>query len=152
MFATKAPGHKEAQSYLYMKQAYLSIGYQNRKHLQNEIDAIQKVLAGFQTKLFVFVDEHHFSAEEEKQMMAQAFADIHSSSFLIAEASEKAIGVGIEIGYAAALNKPIIYLRNIGSPHSTTAAGSASYSIIYTNSADLTQKLTSLLLLRSSNF
>ena len=124
-----------------MKKAYLSISYQNRKNLSAEIDAIKKKLAADQIELFVFVDNYHFAPTKEKQMMHQAFTDIASADLLIAEVSEKAIGVGIEIGYAAALRKPIIYLRNNQSEHSTTASGSAGYSIIYQNPEDLAQKM-----------
>ena len=38
--------------------------------------------------------------------------DIDNSDILIAEVSEKAIGVGIEVGYAKAKGKPIIYIKN----------------------------------------
>ena len=124
-----------------MKKAYLSISYQNRKKLCAEIEAIRAVLAANQIELFVFVDNYCFATTEEKQMMQQAFTDIASADLLIAEVSEKAIGVGIEIGYAAALHKPIIYLRNMQSTHSTTASGSADHSIIYQNPEDLAQKL-----------
>jgi 2'-deoxynucleoside 5'-phosphate N-hydrolase len=41
-------------------------------------------------------------------MMAQAFLDIGQSDFLIAETSDKGIGIGIEVGYARAKQKPII--------------------------------------------
>lgn len=78
-------------------------------------------------------------------MMQQAFADINSSDLLIAEVSEKAIGVGIEIGYAVAAKKPVIYLRNELTEHSTTAAGAASRLIIYQSPLDLEQKLTLVL-------
>jgi nucleoside 2-deoxyribosyltransferase len=128
-----------------MKQAYLSIGYQNRQQLQQEVDTIKQVLADFQTGIFVFVDEYRFEVHEEKQMMQQAFREIDAADLLIAEVSEKGIGVGIEIGYAAAKGKPVIYLRNASSEHSTTAAGSASHVIIYKNTADLVEKLTAIL-------
>ena len=124
-----------------MKKAYLSISYQNRKNLGAEIEAMRAVLVTNQMELFVFVDNYHFAPTKEKQMMHQAFTDIASADLLIAEVSEKAIGVGIEIGYAAALRKPIIYLRNNQSEHSTTASGSAGYSIIYQNAEDLAQKM-----------
>jgi nucleoside 2-deoxyribosyltransferase len=86
-----------------------------------------------------------FEVHEEKQMMQQAFREIDAADLLIAEVSEKGIGVGIEIGYAAAKGKPVIYLRNASSEHSTTAAGSASHVIIYKNTADLVEKLTAIL-------
>ncbi len=128
-----------------MKKAYLSISFQNRKNLQPEITAIQNSLVAYNIQLFIFVDNYHFTKEQEKEMMQQAFADINSSEFLIAEVSEKAIGVGIEIGYAVAAKKPVIYLRNEMAEHSTTASGAASQMIIYRNMSDLEQKLTLVL-------
>lgn len=135
----------EQSSFPTMKKAYLAISYQNRKQLHEETEMIRKVLATFQTTLFVFVDEYHFSAQEEKQMMHQAFHEINTADLLIAEVSEKAIGVGIEIGYAAAMKKPVIYLRKADAEHSTTAAGSAGHIIIYSDLSDLAEKLTKAL-------
>ena len=124
-----------------MKKAYLAISYQNRKSLSAEISSIKNVLSHFQISLFVFVDHYHFTIEEEKPMMKHAFTEISSSDLLIAEVSDKAIGVGIEIGYAAAQNKTILYLRNTITEHSTTASGTAGYSIIYQNPEDLSKQL-----------
>jgi nucleoside 2-deoxyribosyltransferase len=129
-----------------MKKAYLSISFQNRKHFQKEIIAIEEVLSECGFKLFVFVDVFHFSADQEKEMMQQAWKEIDESDLLIAEVSEKAIGVGIEIGYAIARNKTVIYLRREDAEHSTTASGSAKYSIIYRHLDDLSVKLRNQLL------
>ena len=128
-----------------MKKAYLSISFQKRKALQNEVVAIQQALSVFNIDLFVFIDQYLFTKDQEKQMMQQAFADINSSDLLIAEVSEKAIGVGIEIGYAAAAQKPVIYLRNTQAEHSTTAAGAANRVIIYENPEDLRKQLLAVL-------
>lgn len=120
-----------------MKKAYLSIGYQSRQKLGAEITAIRELLSAHQIELFVFVDQYQFAPEEEQSMMQQAFRDISGSDLLLAEVSEKAIGVGIEIGYAAALGKPIIYLRHALAEHSTTAAGTAGYSLIYAHTSEI---------------
>lgn len=128
-----------------MKKAYLSIGYQNRQKLAAEITAIREVLSAHQIALFIFVDQYHFTPKEEKQMMQQAFRDISGSDLLIAEVSEKAIGVGIEIGYAAAQGKPVIYLRQARAEHSTTAAGTAGYSVIYTNADEIATLLAPII-------
>jgi nucleoside 2-deoxyribosyltransferase len=125
-----------------MKKAYLSISFQKRQHLNPVIEMIRKTAHGFQLDLFVFVDSYHYSPDQEKQMMLQAFLDIESANFLIAEVSEKSIGVGIEIGYAVALQKPVIYIRHILAEHSTTASGSSQYHIVYQNLLDLEKQLT----------
>lgn len=128
-----------------MKKAYLSISFQKRKELQNEIATIQQVLSAFNFDLFVFVDKYLFTSEQEKEMMQQAFAAIDSSDLLIAEVSEKAIGVGVEMGYALAAGKPVIYLRNALAEHSTTAAGASNRVIIYENPEDLRKTLLTVL-------
>ena len=78
-------------------------------------------------------------------MMQQAFREIADADLLIAEISEKAMGVGIEIGYAVALQKPVICLRNAGAEHSTTASGSATHSLIYANAGAIAAVLEPVL-------
>lgn len=128
-----------------MKKAYFSVGYQSRQLLEAEISTIRELLVKHQIHLLVFVDQYHFSPEEEQQMMRQAFRDIAEADLLIAEVSEKAIGVGIEIGYAAALQKPVICLRRTGAEHSTTASGSATHSLIYANTGEIAAVLEPVL-------
>lgn len=112
--------------------------------MSREIETIRQTALRFQFELFVFVDSYHFSAEQEKQMMKQAFSDIESTDFLIAEVSEKSIGVGIEIGYAVAMHKPVIFVRHALTEHSTTAAGSSHFSIVYQSLPDLEKQLTAV--------
>lgn len=128
-----------------MKKAYLSIGFQNRQQQGAVIETIRQVLTRFGITLFVFADNYHFLPEQEKQMMDQAFRYINESDLLIAEVSEKAIGVGIEIGYAVAKQKPVIYLRNTHAEHSTTAAGSAGNTVIYRDTVNLEAALQQLI-------
>jgi nucleoside 2-deoxyribosyltransferase len=120
-----------------MRKAYLAISYTNRKNLRAEVDSIREVLAQHGTELFIFVDTYQFSPDESRVMMQQAFTDIDDCDLLIAEVSEKAIGVGIEIGYAAAKGKPVVYLRNSSAEHSTTVAGTADHIVLYKGAPDL---------------
>jgi 2'-deoxynucleoside 5'-phosphate N-hydrolase len=125
--------------------AYISISYSKRKFLQKELDAIADALKKFSITPFVFVDNISFSPEQENEMMRQAFAEIDKCGLLIAETSDKAIGIGIELGYAKAKNKPVIYVRNKNAEHSTTAAGSSDYKIIYSDTDDLRKQLSGVL-------
>ncbi|MGE8533558.1 MAG: hypothetical protein ACN6OJ_03100 [Chryseobacterium sp.] len=50
-------------------------------------------------------------------MIDQAFADISACEFLIAESSEKAIGMGIEAGYSKGLGKRVMYIRHVNAEH-----------------------------------
>ena len=122
-------------------QAYISISFSKRKELEKEVQAIKNALQKCVISGFVFVDEYQFSAKQEKKMMQNAIEDIEKSAILIAETSEKGIGIGIEVGYAKAKNIPVIYMRNSKSEHSTTVSGIADFSIIYSDEKDLEEKL-----------
>lgn len=122
-------------------QAYISIGYNNRKLSNEVIEVIVDVLMQSNINPFVFVDRYVFSASQERQMMGQAFADIDKSDLLIAEVSEKGIGIGVEVGYAIAKRKPVIYLRRATAEHSTTVSGASDFQIIYEDADDLNSQL-----------
>jgi len=122
-----------------MKKAYFAISYSNRKQLDIEVESLQNLFNKNNIELLVFVDKYDFKANQEKEMMKVAFEEIDSSDFLIAELSTKSIGVGIEIGYAFAKEKPIFYLRKKDSEYSTTASGCSNYLIEYENELNLVE-------------
>ncbi len=121
--------------------AYIAIPYQSRNQIQEVLDTIKSILNQCGVSPFVFVDQYSFKAAEEKQMMQQAMEAIHESDWLIALASEKAIGIGIEAGYAKGKGKPVIYIRHIEAEHSTTLSGLSDYQIFFVDVQDLAQKL-----------
>ncbi|WP_410221003.1 nucleoside 2-deoxyribosyltransferase [Pedobacter sp.] len=121
--------------------AYISVSFSKRKSMDTEITAIVHTLKKFGIESIVFVDQYLFHSDQEAQMMAQAMADIDSCNLLIAETSEKGIGIGIEVGYAKAKGKPIIYMRKANAEHSTTVSGIADFRIIYTDAGDLEKQL-----------
>ena len=88
-----------------------------------EIEVLTHLLSELEINLFVFVDHYNFASNQEQEMMKTAFKEIDSCDFLIAELTTKSIGVGIEIGYAYATQKPIIYLKKDHAEYSTTASG-----------------------------
>jgi hypothetical protein len=106
----------------------------------------------FEIDNMVFVDQYQFNPDAEIIMMKQAFSDIDNSDILIAEVSDKAIGVGIEIGYAKARGLIIIYLRNIYTEHSSTVCGTSDYKIFYENELDLYLQLSNVLQKVKPNF
>jgi nucleoside 2-deoxyribosyltransferase len=127
-----------------MKQAFVSASFSNKKNFIAELDTIKKACEENSIQSFIFINEYACFANH-KLMMEQAMKDIDSSDILIAELSDKAIGVGIEIGYAKARQKTIIYLKKEKSEYSTTAAGLADYSISYKSSQDLKDQLNHVL-------
>ncbi len=121
--------------------AYISISNNKRKELISTLNAITDTLKANNIEPFIFIDNYEYDAQQENQMMLQAMEDIDKSDLLIAETSEKAIGIGIEAGYAKATHKPVIYLRHIASEHSTTHSGISDYQVIYENELNLQMKL-----------
>ncbi|MCF6182283.1 nucleoside 2-deoxyribosyltransferase [Lutibacter sp.] len=131
-----------------MKKAYFAISYSNRYLFDKEIDIIQELFLKNNIELLVFVDKYKFSPNQEKEMMKVAFEEIDNSDFLIAELTTKSIGVGIEIGYAFAKNKPIFYLRKKDSKYSTTVSGCSTAIIPYRDEFDLKETMGEILKLK----
>lgn len=127
-----------------MKKAYFAISYSNRKQFDKEVESLKNLFHEKNIELFVFVDNYNFNANQEKEMMKTAFEEIDSSDFLVADLTTKSIGVGIEIGYAFAKEKPIFYLRKKGSEYSTTASGCSNYIVEYENELDLVEIMKGL--------
>jgi len=125
-----------------MKRVFLSISFKEKENKRNEIETIKLVVKTFGYSLIVFVDDYRFGSAQEKEMMDCALADIKASDLLIAEVSTKAIGVGLEVGYARALKKEILYLRDVNSTYSKTVGGTVSHQIIYSNLTELNDKLS----------
>jgi 2'-deoxynucleoside 5'-phosphate N-hydrolase len=126
-------------------QAYIAISYNKRKEMQPVLAAIKEVLAASFITPVVFAEQYIFLPEQEKEMMQAAFTAIDHCDLLIAEVSDKAIGIGIEAGYAKAKNKKIIYLRYLEAEHSTTLSGLSDYSVIYSDIENLKLQLEDLL-------
>jgi 2'-deoxynucleoside 5'-phosphate N-hydrolase len=125
--------------------AYIAISIRKKEALRQELAAIADTLNRFQIQPFVFVDNYMFHSYQERQMMQQALKDIDRCDLMIAETSDKAIGVGIEAGYAKAKKKPVVYIRHHDAEHSTTVAGISDFQIVYNDAADLTTQLSEIL-------
>lgn len=126
-----------------IKKVFISAGFNNTKNIAREINLIKNTLIDLKIDFILFIESYKFSEDQEKEMMKNAFLEIDKCDLLIAEVSNKSIGVGIEIGYAKAKKIPVLYLRKKNAEHSTTASGSANYSIIYSSQTDLRRKLKS---------
>lgn len=124
-----------------MKKVYVSIGYDIRKRKAQEVQVIKEFLSRRGYRPMVFVDEYRFADDEEQEMMDRAFQEIDESEFVIAEVSEKAIGVGIEVGYALGKGKRVLYLKDHSSPYSKTVGGSAQDFIAYASPEELASQL-----------
>lgn len=125
--------------------AYIAVSIKQRKSVYHELSAMTDILHQFKIEALVFVDVYQFDSSEEKQMMKQAMTEIDQCEILIAETSDKTIGVGIEVGYAKAKGKTVIYVRNQKAEHSTTVSGISDLQLIYHDVHDLRKQLVAVL-------
>ena len=124
--------------------AYIALSYHKRNELDDVLNAIKEILHANHISPFVFTDQFQFAPAQEVEMMKQAFEEINDCDFLIAETSDKAIGIGIEAGYAKAKNKQVVYIRQKNAAHSTTMAGISDFKILYKDVSDLKIQLAEL--------
>jgi 2'-deoxynucleoside 5'-phosphate N-hydrolase len=125
--------------------AYISVSFSKRKLIDEELSAIINTLHQHKIEPFIFVDNYEFELTQKREMMQQAMTDINNCDLLIAEVSNKGIGIGIEAGYAKAKNKPIIYIRKKEAEHSTTVSGISDVQIFYSDVNDLQKQLAGAL-------
>jgi len=128
-----------------MKTAYFGISLSNRINFDNEIQHLKNSLETRGIKLMVFVDEYNFEMGQEKDMMKAAFKEIDNSDFILVELSKKAIGVGVEVGYAYAKGKTILYIRKKESSYSTTVAGCSNFIIEYDDKVHLSKEIEKII-------
>ena len=74
--------------------AYISVSFRYRQTLDGEITVISDTLKEAEIQPFVFVDHYRFEPTQERQMMQQAMQDIDDCDLLLAETSDKGIGIG----------------------------------------------------------
>lgn len=129
-----------------MKQIYISCSFSMQHELREAINTIKKAVTVADCTPFVFIEQYTFDVTQEKEMMQCALQDIDESCCLLAETTDKGIGIGIEAGYAKAQGKPIIYLRQAEVSHSTTMSGLADYHVLYRDTKDLSEQLNGVLL------
>lgn len=125
--------------------AFVSASYAHREALGPALDAIAAACAQRGLRALIFVRAYAFAPEQQRAMLQTMQADLRTARLLIAEVTYKAIGVGIEVGYAAALGLPILAVRAAGAEPSTTVGGLATHTIVYADAPDLHARLVAVL-------
>ncbi len=121
---------------------YIAHSYKHREEQAQLLDSIITALQQLDHEPFLFTRAYqNFGLNQEKIMMQTACKEMDGSDGLIAEVSSKEIGVGLEIGYFAALKKPIIYLRKTDTEYSSTVGGVATTSLQYESIDDAVNKI-----------
>mgnify|MGYP005847834119 CR=1 FL=1 len=128
-----------------MATAFVSVSYAHHRALSAELDAIAAALTAHGITPHILVRSYTFAPDDARAMMATALSEVRAADLLIAEVTHKAIGVGVEVGMAAALGKPIVYVRHASAEPSTTVGGLAAAHIIYRDAADLRAQLSATL-------
>jgi len=88
------------------------------------------------TKDIEFWGKKNYSSQE---LMQISFEKIRQSDFVLIEFTEKGVGIGIEAGYAYALNIPIIVIHPATVEVSETLRGIAAKIISYQDSNQIPQ-------------
>lgn len=120
---------------------FIAYSFENKK----EFISFNKSLKGFLEEngfiSYSFVFDFNGEIKNNKDLMDKALKKIDESKIVIAELSYKRVGIGVEVGYAKAKGKKIIYIHQKGSDVSTTVDGVSDVRIDYKNIDDLFLKL-----------
>ncbi len=128
------------------KKVFISYSYKKREQFQNMDLEIKKALTRIGFEGYSFVFDQHLKFKNDQEMMVKVLGKIDECDILIAELSDKQVGIGLEVGYAKAKNKRIIYIKRIDAAYSTTVGGVADDIIDYKNCTDLIKKIVTKLL------
>lgn len=128
-----------------MKTAFVSASYADRAALAPALAAIRAALAAGGYHPHVFIEMYTFAPQDARAMMTAALRDLRAAALLVAETTHKAIGVGVEVGAAAAWNIPIIAVRRSDAAPSTTVSGLADVTLTYSEADDLRAALAGAL-------
>lgn len=122
-----------------MKQGFLTIKFKGNEQYAL-IEALTAVFREMGIDLYCFVRDEEAWGEKTysvTEVMERAFARIRKTDIMVVEFTEKGVGVGIEIGYAAALGKPVIVIAPPEADISNTLRGVMRGLYRYNDPADL---------------
>ncbi len=122
--------------------AFISYSFTDKNKFRNFDKKLREFLKrNFNIVAYSFVFDFK-KRVDNASLMKSALKKIDESDLLIVELSNKVIGIGLEVGYAKAKGKKIIYFHKIGSEVSTTVDGISDIRIEYKNISDLFNQLT----------
>lgn len=125
--------------------AYISVSPEHRKKLSKEFIALGMALSGVNADAFVFVDKHQCQEEQEQEYLNLAMQHIDASNFIIVEATHPSVLSCLELGYAKARKKPIVYLQHAEVKVESLMAAMGNFHILYESPKDLFDQMTEFL-------
>jgi len=130
-----------------LHKAYLAIKYHpdNQNRLLIEELAVILDQAGWSSHVVVRdLEDWGRITFTPRDLMDHSLSLLSTCDLCVAECTEKAVGVGLEAGYAHAKSIPIILLARQGTRISTTLSGIASEIIFYDSVGELTDQLKAI--------
>jgi len=125
--------------------AYVSVDHNSRKKLSKEIIALGMALSTASVEQYIFVDKHVFEEGQEIELVQKALKEIDNSNFVIVETTYETVTSSVEVGYAKAKRKPIVYLQHENAPISPILFGLSNFHIKYANPKDLFDQMSEFL-------
>lgn len=125
--------------------AYISVSPDYRKKLSKEFIALGMALSGVNADAYIFADRHQCLEGEEQAYLSHAMQQIDASNFLIVEATHPSVLSCIELGYAKARKKPIVYLQHSDAKVEKLMAALGNFHILYESPKDLFDQMTEFL-------
>ncbi len=125
--------------------AYISVSPEHRKKLSKEFIALGMALSGVNADAFIFVDKHQCQEEQEQEYLNLVMQHIDASNFIIVEATHPSVLSCLELGYAKARKKPIVYLQHAEAKVESLMAAMGNFHILYESPKDLFDQMTEFL-------
>ena len=120
--------------------AYFAIKFHEDSKNKKLIETISEILKQKGIETIVMTRDYENWAKIKftpKELMELTFKEIEKSDILIADITEKGVGIGIEAGYAFAKRKPVIVIAKEGSDIPNTLRGIAKKVVFYKKAEDL---------------
>lgn len=124
---------------------YISVDSETRKTLSKEIIALGMAMGTANVEQFIFVDKYPFEPGQEAELMQKAMKEIDSSNFIIIEATKVNVTSCIELGYAKAKRKPVVYLQKAEADTNELLFALSNFHILYSSPKDLYDQLNEFL-------
>jgi len=125
--------------------AYISVDHNSRKKLSKEIIALGMALSTASVEQYIFVDKFNFEPGLEVELVQKALKEIDNSNFVIVETTYETVTSSVEVGYARAKRKPIVYLQHEDVAISPILYGLSNFHIQYANPKDLFDQMSEFL-------
>ncbi len=125
--------------------AYISVDTETRKLLGKEIIALGMAMGSANVEHFIFVDKCPMEAGQEAEFMQKAMKEIDTSNFIIVEATKVNVTSCVELGYAKAKRKPIVYLQKAEAETNEVLFALSNFHILYSSPKDLFDQLSEFL-------